>query len=116
MQLCGAGSLVDKVDSEKVVFYGCSGDLPFANKAFAEKLGLKYKLLSDPTLAMCKAYVGLCDFGEVIPTGSLKGTKTTNRGCVVIDPEGKVIFSFSGNGDPGKQPSLSEMKQVLKID
>ena len=115
MQLCGVNSLVDKTDSSKVVFYGVSGDLPFANAAFAKKLDLKFPLLSEPSLKMCKEYVGTLDFGGLFDSGALKGATTSNRGCVIVDEEGKVVYSFSGDGNPGKQPSLKEIKEKLKI-
>lgn len=117
MQLCGVNSLVDSAGSS-VAFYGVSGDLPFASAAFKEKLALSYPLLSDPTLRTCKPFVGECAFGAFLKehgvSDALEGVVTTNRGCVVIK-DGKVLYAFSGEGHPGKMPSLAEIKKAIAL-
>lgn len=117
MQLCSMSALAATADKEKYVFYGISGDLPFANKAFGKKLELVFPLLSDPTLATCDRYVGKCEFGEFFAkhgiSTALKGAVCTNRGCVILDPEGKVVYSFSGNGHPGEQPDMAVVRKLI---
>lgn len=115
MQLCGVNSLVGDAPSD-VAFYGVSGDMPFASAAFATKLDLKYPLLCDPTLVTCKSYVGLCEFGAFLKehgvSDALHGVVTSNRGCVIIK-DGKVLYSFSGDGHPGKMPSLADIRAAI---
>lgn len=117
MQLCGMNAVAADADASSVVFYGVSGDLPFANNAFAKKLGLTFQLLSDPTLVTCARYVGKCAFGSFFEkhgiSNALEGCMTTNRGCVIIDTSGKVVYSFSGDGHPGKQPDMSAVRKIV---
>lgn len=115
MQLCGINSLVEAAPSD-VEFYGVSGDLPFASAAFAKKLDLKYPLLSDPTLTTCKRYVGICEFGAFLKehgiSDALSGAISSNRGCVIVK-DGKVLYAFSGDGHPGKMPSLGDIRAAI---
>lgn len=115
MQLCGVNSLV--ADSENVQWFGVSGDLPFANQAFAKKLNLDFPLLSDPTLSSCARYVGLCNFGDFLAdagiSSALRGVQTSNRGCVVLDENGDVVYAFSGEGHPGLQPKLADIRKAI---
>eukprot|EP00177_Eucheuma_denticulatum_P002060 GFKZ01003686.1.p1 GENE.GFKZ01003686.1~~GFKZ01003686.1.p1 ORF type:complete len:169 (-),score=22.83 GFKZ01003686.1:1467-1973(-) len=115
MQLCGLNSLV-KGAPANTLFYGVSGDMPFASEAFSKKLELDYPLLSDPTLATCKRYVGVCEFGaflkEVGVSDALPGVVSCNRGCVVVK-DGTVVYSFSGDGHPGKMPPLGDIRTAI---
>uniref|UniRef100_A0A7S1T4G2 Thioredoxin domain-containing protein n=1 Tax=Compsopogon caeruleus TaxID=31354 RepID=A0A7S1T4G2_9RHOD len=121
MQLCGLNSLVAEGgplhDKSKFITFGVSGDLPFANQAFGNKLHLDFPLLSDPTLAFCERAVGKCHFGEFLKdhkvSRALVGALTTNRGCLIVNPGGEIIYSFSSDGHPGLQPSLSEIRDLV---
>lgn len=117
MQLCSMNAVAAAADKEKFAFYGVSGDLPFANKAFAQKLALSFPLLSDPTLATCARFVGKCAFGSFFSEHSisdaLEGCVTSNRGCVVVGSDGKVVYAFSGDGHPGKQPDMSVIRKIV---
>jgi len=117
MQLCAMGAVASEADKEKTLFYGISGDLPFANGAYAKKLELPFELLSDAALTSCDKYVGKCDIGAFFKehgiSSALEGAVTTNRGCVVINGEGEVVYSFSGDGHPGKMPDLAAVKKLV---
>lgn len=81
---------------------------------------LRYPLLSDPSRASCRRYVGECDLGaflaQVGVSDALKdGAVTANRGCVVLDEAGKVVYAFSGEGHPGKMPPLAEIRAALGV-
>lgn len=117
MQLCSMSALASGADKEKYAFYGVSGDLPFANSAFAKKIDICFPLLSDPTLATCGRYVGKCAFGaflkEVGMSTALDGAMTSPRGCVVVGGDGKVLYAFSGGDHPGKQPDMDAIKKIV---
>ncbi len=117
MQLCGMSHVASTADKEKFVFYGVSGDLPFANKAFGKKLDLCFPLLSDPSMETCERYVGKCGLGAFLKehgiTDALDGAITSARGCVVIDPAGKVLYAFSGHDHPGRQPDMAAIRKIV---
>lgn len=69
---------------------GVSKDEPRTQKKFEEKLGLPFRLLSDPDAAMQKAW-GV--WGEKNMYG--KKVFGTVRTTVVIGPDGKVAKVFS---------------------
>lgn len=71
------GSLLKKYD---VVYFTASNDPIAANKKFAEKLGLDYPILSDPSNETVKA------FGVLRPDG-----KAANRVTFIIGPDGKIL-------------------------
>lgn len=115
MQLCGMNAVMEQAD-KNILFYGVSGDLPFANKAFGEKHSLNYELLSDPGLTSCERYVGLCNLGQFLSEAGvgvgLKGVNTSARGCVIIK-DAKVVYAFSGGDHPGKQPDMKKVRELL---
>uniref|UniRef100_A0A7S0ZJX5 Thioredoxin domain-containing protein n=1 Tax=Timspurckia oligopyrenoides TaxID=708627 RepID=A0A7S0ZJX5_9RHOD len=120
LQLCSMNHLyTTECDPDVIKVFGVSLDGPFPNGAFESKLGLQFPLLSDPTGSTVETYVGKCEFGKFFKenkiSNAIDGMITSNRGCVVINPEGKVVYSFSGNGHPGLQPNLNEIKSVLPL-
>ena len=68
---------------------GVSKDAPAAQKKFAEKYGLPFPLLSDPTLEVHKAW-GV--WGEKVMYG--KKVMGTVRTTVVVGADGKVEQVF----------------------
>lgn len=119
MQLCGLGSLLDLVDSTKVVFYAVSGDSPFSQEAFAKQLNLKYECLCDPSLKASEKFVGVLNLGQFLAekgiSDALGDFNASNRGCVIIGADQTIKYITSGNGNPMIQPDLSEIKKVLGI-
>ncbi len=61
-----------------MIVFGASCDSPEKNKEFAEKLGLKFPLLSDADKSVAKAW------------GILVRDRFAKRVTFVIDPEGKI--------------------------
>lgn len=60
--------LVDQFEqlSGSVNMIVISGDLPFALQAAKERFNLPFKLLSDPSLAVAKEFVGTVDVGDLV--------------------------------------------------
>lgn len=86
---------------------GISVDSPFANKAFAERYGLKFPLLSDFKRDVVSEY-GLVwkDLGGV------KGYDVSNRAIFVLDDGGRVVYSWVAP-NPGVLPDFEEIKKNL---
>lgn len=95
---------LEKLDGEVV---GISVDGPFAQKAFAEKNGLKFPLL--------------CDFDREVVTkygvtwkglSGVEGYVSANRAIFVLDESGKVLFRWVAE-NPGKLPDFDAVKKAL---
>jgi len=74
--------LLDELEKLGAIVLGASTDPVERNKRFAEKLGLRFKLISDPEGEIARLY------------GVLKeGTKrpSAQRVTFVIDPEGRIV-------------------------
>ena len=114
MQLCQLRDLAHSLSSEQILVYGVSGDNPFVNQAFSEFLQLGFDCLTDPTLACASDYVGLLDEGVSLLqrgiTPALRGFLTSGRGCVIIDPEGNILYSFV---EESVVPPIEEIKLYL---
>jgi len=92
------GGLLRKFD---VVYFTASNDPVAANKKFAEKLGLDYPILSDPSNETLKAY------------GVFNG-KSANRVTFIIGPDGKILETI-GKVDPRKPGGhAAEVSEKLK--
>jgi peroxiredoxin len=72
------------------------------NAALADRLGVRYPILSDPELATIRAW-GVEDEGKDIALPS----------TVVIDGEGRVAWSYVGDR-PGDRPLVDHVITVLK--
>ncbi len=86
---------------------GISVDAPAANKAFAEKNGLKFPLLSDYTRYVSAAYCGL-----VNNFAGLVGLTAANRAAFIIDANGTVTYAWISE-NPGVEPPYDEVKKGL---
>jgi len=76
-------SFAEQADAFKdlpVVYFTISVDFPDENRRFAESLGVKYPILSDPERSVARAY-GVVDS----PLGFAK------RWTFIISPEGKIV-------------------------
>lgn len=95
---------LQKLDGEVV---GISVDGPFAQKAFAEKNGLKFPLLCDFDREVINKYgvvwKGLAGF---------EGYVSANRAIFVLDESGKVLFKWVAE-NPGKLPDFDAVKKAL---
>ncbi len=77
-------------------------DSTWSHKAWAEKMGLKHRLLSDMHRAAVKAY------GFYHPSGNI-----SQRGTVLIDKNGKVAW-VKVEADITKERNYSEIEEHLK--
>jgi peroxiredoxin len=80
---------------------GISTDGPFAHKAFSEKMGMNFPLLSDYNKEVIPQY-GV-QYEEL---GPFKGL--AKRSVFVIDQDGTVKYKWVTD-DPGNLPSLDEV-------
>eukprot|EP00903_Cladosiphon_okamuranus_P010211 g9670.t1 len=105
-----------------IAVFGIGRELPFTMAAWSAKLSLDFPLLSDATLSVAQAFVGVCDLGDVLANRSgvaaMKGYRSPNRGVVVVD-DGTVVHKWVGkNGETGKPdpstlPDLAPVKRAL---
>ena len=68
-----------------------------ANRAFAEKLGLTYPLLSDGPRAMLRAYDALFDDPEMAKSARISTYLRAQRAWYVIDKQGIVRYMKVGS-------------------
>jgi peroxiredoxin len=82
---------------------------PFANKAFAEKYGLTFPLLSDFNREVVTKYgVVWKDLAGV------KGYNTANRAIFVLDDKGIIRYKWVAP-NPGNLPNFEEVKKALQL-
>ncbi|CAN0153272.1 unnamed protein product [Ectocarpus fasciculatus] len=104
--------------NEEVGVYGIGRDLPFTMSAWSEKIGLDFPLLSDATLVVAQAFVGVCDLGSMLAKKSgvsaMKGHLAANRGVVVID-DGKVVYKWVGKNTETGRPDPSILPDIGRV-
>lgn len=82
-----------------IALFAVSTDRPETNKAFAEKLGLTYPILSDPSTDTARAY------------GVLRGLPVAMRHTIYIGKDGKVLLV-----DTNVQPAKSAEQMMKNLD
>lgn len=106
-ELCTFRDSLAALNSLNAAVFGVSVDAPFANKAFADKNGLNFPLLSDYAREAVRAYgVAHDDFA------GLPGYTAAKRSVFVIDPEGVVRYAWIAP-NPGVEPSYDEVKAAV---
>ena len=86
--------------------YGVSVDLPFAQNAFRERLGLEYGLLSDFNREMIEAYGVSMDWEKY-------GLDAVARRAVfVVDGEGEVAYAWVAD-DTKTEPDYDEIVDAV---
>ncbi len=89
---------------------GISVNDPFTNKAFAEKNGLPFRILSDYTRDAIRKYDV---FHENF--AGLKGYTVAKRSVFILDEAGAVRYKWVSE-DPGKEPNYEEiLKQLSQL-
>jgi peroxiredoxin len=89
---------------------GISVNDPFTNKAFAEKNGLPFLILSDYVRSAIKEYAV---FHENF--AGLKGYTVAKRSVFILDEAGRVRYIWVSE-DPAKEPDYGEvMKQLSEL-
>jgi len=86
---------------------GISVNDPFTNKAFAEKIGLRFLILSDYARKTVKEY----DVSHENFAG-LKGYTAAKRSVFILDEAGTVRYKWVSE-DPSKEPDYEEIIRQL---
>jgi peroxiredoxin len=106
-ELCSFRDSLAALNDLNATVLGVSVDAPFANKAFADKNGLNFPLLSDYAREAVRAYgIAHDDFA------GLPGYTAAKRSVFVIDPEGVVRYAWVGP-NPGVEPNYDEVKAAV---
>ena len=95
--------LWDEFEKMGVTVFGISTDSVETQRKFAEKYGVRFRLLSDHDKATARAY------------GVLRATGTAERVTFIINPEGKVVKVIRGV-KPNEHPikALEYLKTMIK--
>jgi peroxiredoxin Q/BCP len=104
-QACSFRDNVFAFDKVGAVILGISVDDAASHKAFAEKHGLPFTLLADPTKAVTKEYGVLKTYMGVM--------EMARRDTFIIDPEGRVAKHYeSVNPDGHSKLVLEDLKAL----
>jgi peroxiredoxin len=106
-QVCTSRDEINYYNEIGAVVVGISVDMPFSLKAFKEKHGLNYELLSDFNKITIHEY-------EMYHCNFILGIKgVAKRGVVVIDKNGVVAYTEE-TPNPGVQVNFDKLKEALK--
>lgn len=106
-EMCAFRDMHEDLQRLNAIVVGISVDPPFANKAFAEKHGLNFTLLSDFNRQVIRKY------GVVWKNlGGMKGYDGANRAVYVADGSGRIVYKWIGE-NPGKFPDFDAVKRAL---
>jgi peroxiredoxin len=107
-EMCTFRDNLSQLNSIGAQVVGISADTPFSNKAFAEKHGLNFPLLSDYNREAIKA------FGIAFPDlAGLKGLTVAKRSVFVLDKQGTVRYAWVSE-DPKKEPDYAEVTRAAQ--
>ncbi|MGB9613936.1 MAG: peroxiredoxin [Fervidobacterium sp.] len=106
-ELCTFRDMMTKFNNLNATVLGISVDTPFANKAFAEKNRLTFRLLSDFGGNVAKQYAGVHENFINIPN------YTVAKRSVFVINDGVIIYKWVTN-NPGIEPPYEEIENVLK--
>jgi glutaredoxin-dependent peroxiredoxin len=106
-EMCAFRDMHGELEKLRGTVVGISVDSPFAQKAFAEKHGLTFPLLSDYRRETIRKY-GVVWKG----LGGLEGYESANRAVFVVDSAGKVVYRWVAE-NPGKFPDFEGVKKAL---
>lgn len=106
-ELCTFRDAMADFNSLNAQVLGISVDSPFSNKAFAEKNGVTFPLLSDYTRYVSAQYCGL-----VNNFAGLVGLTAANRAVFVVDAAGTVTYAWISE-NPGVEPPYDEVKKAV---
>jgi peroxiredoxin len=108
-ELCTFRDMFDELKKMNGILVAISVNDPFANKAFAEKYGLTFPLLSDFNREVVTKYgVVWKDLAGV------KGYNTANRAIFVLDDKGIIRYKWVAP-NPGNLPNFEEVKKALQL-
>ncbi len=105
-ELCTFRDIMAKFNNLNASVFGISIDTPFANKAFAEKNKLNFRLLSDFGGNVAKQYGGVHENFINIPNYTV-----AKRAVFVLD-NGVVIYKWVTD-NPAVEPNYEEIQKIL---
>ena len=106
-EMCTFRDSMTRLIDLKAQIVGIAVTDPFSNKAFAEKNGLAFPILSDYKREVIKAYgILLPDFAR------LKDYTTAKRSIFILDKDGIVRYVWITD-NPGVEPDYSEIEDFL---
>ena len=107
-EMCTLRDSLAKMNSLNASVVAVSVNDPFSNKAFAEKNGLNFPLLSDYNREVVRKYgIALDDFA------GMKGYTAAKRSVFIIDKTGTIRYRWVSD-DPSKEPDYGELATKLK--
>jgi len=107
-EMCTFRDSLAKLNALNANVVGVSVNDPFSNKAFAEKNGLNFPLLSDYSRDVVRKYgVALDDFA------GMKGYTAAKRAVFILDKNATIRYRWVSD-DPGKEPDYGEIERELK--
>jgi len=107
-EMCTFRDSLAKLNALNANVVGVSVNDPFSNKAFAEKNGLNFPLLSDYSRDVVRMYgVALDDFA------GMKGYTAAKRAVFILDKNATIRYRWVSD-DPGKEPDYGEIERELK--
>jgi thioredoxin-dependent peroxiredoxin len=91
---------------KEAVVLGVSVDSVNSHKQFCTKESLNFKLLSDSTHQVAKAYGSVMNFGV---------TEVAARNTFIIDPQGKIVKNYTGvNPNKHSEEILAALGELQK--
>jgi len=107
-EMCALRDSLARFNKMNAHILGIGVSDPFSNKAFAERNGLTFPLLSDYERKVIRAWgIALDDFA------GMKGYTAAKRSVFILDKTGTVRFRWVSD-DPGKEPDYAEIEKKLK--
>jgi len=107
-EMCTLRDSLARMNSLNASVVAVSVNDPFSNKAFAEKNGLSFPLLSDYNREVVRKYgIALDDFAW------MKGYTAAKRSVFIIDKTGTIRYRWVSD-DPSKEPDYGEIENKLK--
>ena len=108
VEMCTFRDMFEELQKLNGNVVGISVNDPFANKAFAEKHGLQFPLLSDFEREVAQKYGVLWK-----DLGGVRGYNVAIRAIFVLDDRGKDTYGWVAP-NPGTLPNFDEIKGALK--
>ncbi|MDE1860800.1 MAG: redoxin domain-containing protein [Candidatus Micrarchaeota archaeon] len=107
-EMCTFRDGISRLNGMNASIYAISVDGPFSNKAFKEKNGLNFTVLSDYKKKGIKLFdIVQKDFAHV------RGYTAAKRSIFIADSTGKIRYKWVSD-DPGVEPNYEEVMSALK--
>ena len=107
-ELCRINDNMKFYESLNTEVIGISVDAPWSNKAFSEKYGLSFELLSDYERKVITSYDVIFE-----GLGGLESYISANRAVFILNNEGKITYKWVAP-NPGVEPDYDEIKSLIE--